>query len=106
MRLCGLLLALCAIAIGSASAQTPAGGQLRGRAVDQSGLVMPGAGVSLINDVSRDTRRAVGRSVVRLFGFEPDPAHDVSIPSRTEAHDDCRLRVDATGVVRAGFIPY
>jgi iron complex outermembrane receptor protein len=59
MRPCALLLVLCAIAISPAAAQTPAGGQLRGRVVDQSGLVMPGADVALSNEASPDTRRAV-----------------------------------------------
>ena len=73
MRLCGVLLALCVIAIGPAAAQTPAGAQLRGRVVDQSGLVMPGAEVAVTNEASSDTRRAVTDTDGR-FVFADVPA--------------------------------
>ena len=98
MRLCGLLLALCVIAIGSASAQTPAGGQLRGRAVDQSGLVMPGADVSLTNDASRDTRHAVTDTDGR-FVFTAVPAGTYTI---TIAFPGLK-RAESAGIeIRAG----
>ena len=98
MRLCGLLLALCVIAIGSASAQTPAGGQLRGRAVDQSGLVMPGADVSLTNDASRDTRHAVTDTDGR-FVFTGVPAGTYTI---TIAFPGLK-RAESAGIeIRAG----
>ena len=73
MRLGGLLLALCVIAMGPVAAQTPAGAQVRGRVVDQAGLVMPGAEVGLANDASRDTRRAVTDTEGR-FVFTGVPA--------------------------------
>jgi iron complex outermembrane receptor protein len=59
MRLAGVLLALWVIASPPLSAQTPAGGQLRGRVIDQAGLAMPGADVALTDEASRAVRRAV-----------------------------------------------
>jgi outer membrane receptor protein involved in Fe transport len=76
----------------------PAGGQLRGRAVDQSGLVMPGADVSLTNEVSRDTRRAVTDSDGR-FVFTAVPAGTYTL---TVTFPGLR-RTESTGIeIRAG----
>ena len=78
MRLSGLLLVLWAIAIGPAAAQTPTGAQVRGRVVDQTGLVMPGADVALTNEASPDTRHAVTDTEGR-FVFAGVPAGTYSV---------------------------
>ena len=94
MRLCGVLLALCVIAIGPAAAQTPAGAQLRGRVVDQSGLVMPGAEVAVTNEASSDTRRAVTDTDGRfVFADVPAGTYTVTVDvPRTPAGRVCRHR--------------
>ena len=80
MRLSGLLLALCAIAIGPAAAQTPTSAQVRGRVVDQSGLVMPGADVALTNEASPDTRHAITDTEGRfVFAGVPAGTYGVTV---------------------------
>jgi iron complex outermembrane receptor protein len=80
MRLCGLLLALTVITIEPGAAQAPAGGQVRGRVLDQSGLAMPGADVLLAGDPAADPRRTVTDDEGRfVFAGVPTGTYTVTV---------------------------